>query len=71
MSARIARGSQGRSKPKGKGGARGSSKKAPPPGMLDSLPLTAETIRRVSSWILIGMVLAVLLALASVFQVRS
>ena len=69
MSARIARGSQGRSKPRAKSGSRGSQKKAPPPGMLDSLPLPAETIRRVSSWILMGMLLAVLLALASVFQV--
>ena len=69
MSAKIARGGQSRSRAKGKGSSRGSSRKAPPPGMLDSLPLTAETIRRVSSWILIGMVLAVLLALASVFQI--
>ena len=37
--------------------------------MLDALPLPAETIRRVSSWILIGMLLAVAVALATVFKV--
>jgi len=65
MSARIARGSQARSKSRAKNGR----KKAPPPGLLDALPLSAETIRRISMWILGGMILAVLLALATVFQV--
>lgn len=65
MSARIARGAPSRSKAKGKGNSRS---RKPPPGMLDALPLPAETIRRVSSWILGGMLLAVALALATVFQ---
>jgi len=65
MTARIARGSQSRARPKGKG----TRKKAPPPGLLEGLPIGADTIRRISSWILGGMILAVLLALAVVFQV--
>jgi cell division protein FtsQ len=65
MTARIARGAQTRSRAKAKNGR----KKAQPPGMLDALPVSAEAIRRISMWILGGMVLAVLLALASIFQV--
>lgn len=69
MSAKIARGSQARSRPRARSGSRSASKKAPPQGMLEGLPVPAETIRRVSSWILTGMVLAVILALAIVLKV--
>ena len=69
MSAKIARGTQVRSKSRAKGSSRGSSRKAPPPGLLEGLPIGAETIRRVSAWILMGMLLALALALAAVFQV--
>ena len=69
MSAKIARGTQVRSKSRAKTGARGGSRKAPPPGLLDGLPIGAETIRRVSSWILVGMLLALLFALAAAFQI--
>ncbi len=69
MSAKIARGTQVRSKSRAKGSSRGSSRKAPPPGLLEGLPIGAETIRRVSAWILTGMLLALALALAAVFQV--
>lgn len=68
MSAKIARGSNARSKPKSKSLSRGSSKKAQPK-MLDSLPLQAETIRRVSWWIFVGMIIAVALAVAAAMQV--
>ena len=68
MSAKIARGSNARSKPKAKSLSRGSSKKAQPK-MLDALPLQAETIRRVSWWILVGMIIAVALAVAVAMQV--
>ena len=69
MTAKIARGTQGRAKPKVRSGSRGSSKKPPAPGMLEGLPVAAETIRRISSWILVGMLLALAFALALVFQV--
>jgi cell division protein FtsQ len=69
MSAKVARGTQVRSKSRAKGSSRGSAKKAPPPGLLEGLPIGAETIRRVSVWILIGMLLALALALAAVFQI--
>lgn len=69
MSAKVARGTQVRSKSRAKGSSRGSSRKAPPPGLLEGLPIGAETIRRVSAWILTGMLLALALALAAVFQI--
>ena len=69
MSAKVARGTQVRSKSRAKGSSRGSSRKAPPPGMLEGLPIGADTIRRISAWILMGMLLALALALAAVFQV--
>ena len=60
MSARIARGSTAQSKPRGKAPARGKGRaKAPPPGILDSLPVSADTIRRLS-WGLFLIVLAAL-----------
>ena len=69
MSAKVARGAQVRSKSRAKGSSRGSSRKAPPPGLLEGLPVGADTIRRICAWILMGMLLALALALASVFQV--
>ena len=72
MSARIARGSTARGRPKAKGGARvNTRRKAPAPGMLDSLPFPAETIRRVSWWILLGMILAVALAIGAAMGVPA
>ncbi len=68
MSARIARGSATRSKPK-KVVRRGSARNAPPPGMLDSLSLPADTVRRVSGWIFLAVLLALALAVAFAFQV--
>ena len=64
MSAKIARGAQSRSRPKGKTISRGSSKKAPPPRMLEALPLPAETVRRVSWWIFLAVLLALAFAIA-------
>ena len=69
MSAKIARGSQSRSRPKAKSLSRGSSKKAPPPRMLDALPLSAETVRRVSGWIFLAVLLALAIAVAAALQV--
>jgi cell division protein FtsQ len=69
MSAKIARGSQSRSKAKGKSISRGSSKKAPPRKMMDSLPLPAETVRRVSGWIFLGVLLALAVAVAAALRV--
>jgi cell division protein FtsQ len=69
MSAKIARGSQSRSKAKGKSLSRGSAKKAPPRKMLDSLPLPAETVRRVSGWIFLFVLLALAIAVAAALRV--
>ena len=62
MSARIARGGGGTAKPrpKAKQPQRGRTSRKPQPGLMDALPLPAETIRRIS-WVLF---LLVLLALA-------
>jgi cell division protein FtsQ len=65
MSAKIARGTQTRSRPK----AKSSSRKAPPPKMVEALPLPAETVRKISMWIFVGMMLALLLAVLTAFQV--
>jgi cell division protein FtsQ len=67
MSAKIARGSSNRGKTRSRAPSRGSSRK-PTPGMLDALPLPAETIRRVSGWILGLMLLALALAIAAAFR---
>ena len=67
MSARIARGSPAKSR--GKAPVRGASKKAAKPSMLDALPVSAEMIRRVSWWILVGMVVAVALAVMAAMHV--
>jgi cell division protein FtsQ len=66
MSARIARGQPTRGKAKGKGTRRSS---APPPKALEALPLPAETVRRVSWYILLAMLLALAVAVASALQV--
>lgn len=70
MSARIARGgsaARGRAKPKAS--PRGKTSRRKQPGLLDSLPLPAETIRKVSGWILAGSVVAVGLAIAFALDV--
>lgn len=64
MTAKIARGTQTRSRPK----AKGASRKAPPKAA-EALPLPAETVRKVSLWIFAGMMLALLLAVLTAFQV--
>ena len=64
MSAKIARGSTKRSPAKKKG----QSRKSAQPGMLDALPFPAETGRRISVYIFVGMVAALALALAAAFQ---
>ncbi len=68
MSAKIARGSQGRSKPKPKRSSK-SAKKAPQSALLEALPLPAETVRRVSWWIFVGMLIAIGIAVAAALQV--
>lgn len=70
MSARIARGgsaARGRAKPKAS--PRGKTSRRKPPGLLDSLPMPAETIRKVSGWILAGSVVAIGLAIAVALDV--
>ncbi len=67
-SAKIARGSGSRPKPKSAGRSV-STRKSAKPGALDALPVSAETVKRVSWYILLGMIGAVALALLSVFQV--
>jgi cell division protein FtsQ len=64
MSAKISRGSARRQPARRKAPAKRGGQSA----MLDALPLPAETVRRVSGYILIGMVAAVLFALAVAFQ---
>ena len=68
MTAKIARGSQSRSRPKAKTTARGTSRKAPPKA-IDALPLPAEAIRKLSMWILFGVMIALFLAILTAFQV--
>jgi cell division protein FtsQ len=69
MSAKIARGSQSRSRSRAKNQSRGSGKNAATAKMLDSLPMRAETIRRLSSWILVLMLVALALAVAAALRV--
>lgn len=69
MSARIARGSgAAKARPKARSQQRGKPGKSKAPGLLDALPFRAETVRRVSWWILIGMIIAVAIAVASVMR---
>lgn len=68
MSARIARGSPA-SRSRAKSGGRGKpARKAKAPGMLEALPVSEQTIRRVGGWVLFGMVLAVAVAVASALR---
>ncbi|HEX8402542.1 MAG TPA: cell division protein FtsQ/DivIB [Allosphingosinicella sp.] len=70
MSAKIARGSPQRARPKGKQPVRGGKgRRSSSSHLLDSLPIPAETVKRISWYILLGMIGAVALALLSVFQV--
>ena len=70
MSTKIARGSQARSKSKGKRpAARSGSKKTHSPRLLDGLPFPAETIKRVSGWAVGGMLLALAFAFATAMQI--
>jgi predicted outer membrane lipoprotein len=66
VTAKIARGAQGRPKPKSKSAA--ARKKAAQPKLLDAIPFPAETIRRVSAWIFGGMLLALAFAIAIAMQ---
>ena len=68
MTAKIARGSQVRSKSKAKRVAKGAKKQAAPT-LLDELPFAAETIRKVGAWVLLGMLLAIGVAVAAAMQV--
>ena len=63
MSAKIARGSGQRARPKGKGTGRSVSTRKSKGSALDALPVSAETVRRISWYILLGMIGAVALAL--------
>ena len=68
MSAKIARGTQVRGKPKAKRGSKGG-KKAPPPKLMDALPVSADTVRRLSLWVFLAMLLALAVAAAAAFQI--
>jgi cell division protein FtsQ len=68
MSAKIARGTQARPKPKNKAGAKGYSRKAPQPRLMDAMPFSADAVRRVGGWILGGMLLALAFAVAVAMQ---
>ncbi|HKT14718.1 MAG TPA: cell division protein FtsQ/DivIB [Allosphingosinicella sp.] len=69
MSARIARGSATRSKSRSRAPARGRPGRRPQPPALDTLPLPAETVRRVSGWLISAMFLAFALAVLVAFRV--
>lgn len=67
MNARVARGSAARGKARAKAPARGSSRKQS--GVMDTLPLPPETVRRVSGWLLAAMLIAFALAVLVAFRV--
>lgn len=67
MSTKIARGSSGKAKPRGKSLSRGSKKGQPQ--MLDALPMPAELVRRISLWIFAACIVAVALAVAFAMRV--
>lgn len=67
MNAKVARGSAARGKGKARAPARGPSRKQQ--NMMEALPLPAETVRRVSSWLLGAMLLAFVLAVLVAFRV--
>lgn len=66
MTAKIARGSSSRARPKAKTANRGRRKKQA--GLIDSLPFAPETVRRALRWLAAGAVLAVALAAALAFR---
>lgn len=68
MSARIARGSPAKSRPRQKSPSRGGARRKQP-GMLDSLPVAEATIRRIGLWIFLGMLIALAAAVAVAMQV--
>ena len=70
MSAKIARGSPARGRPKSKPPGRGSggSARRGQPGVIDTLPLPVETVRRVSGWLLAAMLLVFVLAVVVAFR---
>lgn len=68
MSAKIARGNAGKGKSRGKTGVRGKGK-APPPAMLEALPIPAETIRKISWSLLLIMLVALAIAAAAAMRV--
>jgi len=68
MSAKLARGSSSGGRGKARAPARGNSRRGKPT-MAEALPLAPHTVRRVSSWLLGGMLLAFLLAVLVAFRV--
>lgn len=70
MTAKIARGSSARGRPKGKAKAtgRGGARRKKEPGLIESLPFAPETVRRASWWILLGMLIALAVAAAAAFR---
>lgn len=68
MRAGAARGAK-RGKPQTRGKSRSSRAKAP--GMLDALPLPADTIRRAGGWIFLGMLIAVAIAVGAALGVPA
>lgn len=64
MTAKIARGTQTRSRPR----AKATGRKAPPKAT-EALPFRGETVRKLSLWIFAGMLLALLLAVLTAMQV--
>lgn len=70
MSAKIARGSTAKAKVRGRPPAKGKGgRKPPPPGMLDALPLPADTVRRISWWLFLLMLAALTIAVAAALKV--
>ena len=70
MTARIARGgAAAKPRAKSKAPARGKRTAAKEPGLLDALPMAGETVRRISLWILFGMLVALGIAVAIAFKV--
>lgn len=70
MSARIARGNMpARPRAKAAAGSARPGKGKKPPTLMDTLPVSADFIRRVSMWLLAGMLLALGIATAIALQV--
>ena len=69
MTAKAARGPQARGKAKTSSSVKRGSTKAPPPGLMDSLPVSAAAVRRAGRWVFSGMALALVFAAATAFEV--